>query len=169
MFSSIVYEVKRGIAHIALNSPPRNIISEGMAQELREACFLAKEDEGVKVVVITGTGEAFCCGSELKRRVEEQKLTREKLVPVISRFGVCEAISGIDCPVVAAINGDALGAGLEVALSCDIRIASQGARFGFPDIGVGLLPLDGGTQRLPRIVGRGRGLEMILTGGLIDI
>ena len=100
--------------------------------------------------MLTGAGnKTFCKGSELEKS------------------GAAAAIAGIDRPVIAAINGDALGQGLELALSCDIRLASDKAIFGFPQVAQGLIPSDGGTQRLPRIVGRGKALELILTAETI--
>jgi enoyl-CoA hydratase len=123
------------------------------------------------VVVITGAGEkAFCRGNEL-----EQAQTGKTVETALAKFketgtgfNVASAIASIDRPVIAAINGDALGQGLELALSCDVRLAAQSARFGFPQVASGLMPRDGGTQWLPRIIGKGKALELILTGEIID-
>jgi enoyl-CoA hydratase len=123
------------------------------------------------VVVITGAGQhAFCRGNEMEQaqtgKTVETALA--KLKETGTGFNVASAIAGIDRPVIAAINGDALGQGLELALSCDVRLAAQSARFGFPQVASGLIPRDGGTQRLPRIIGKGKALELILTGKIID-
>ena len=106
------------------------------------------------MVVLTGAGEGFSIGSDPHQDRET--------------MGAAQAIASIDHPVIAAINGDALGKGLELALSSDVRLASENATFGFPESSLGLIPMDGGTQRLPRIVGRGKAMEMILIAETID-
>ncbi len=149
-YSTIVYSQKDHIACVALSRPDEgNTVNSLMSQELGEVCDRINQDDGVYVVVITGAGGTFCAGGE-----------------DISG-GPAVAIAGIDRPVIAAINGDALGEGLEIALSCDIRLASNNARLGLPQVTRGRIPLDGGTQRLPRIVGRGKALELLLTGDII--
>lgn len=154
-YITIIYTKEGHIGRIILNRPEaNNAINLPLAQELEEACREINQDADIHVVVITGAGDkTFCCGSE----------------PDLSgRLSVATAVAGIDRPVIAAINGDAMGQGLELALSCDIRVASSGARFGFPEVGMGLIPMDGGTQRLPRIVGRTKALELVLTSGTIN-
>ena len=153
-YSTIIYAKEDHVARITLNRPEAgNAINQQLARELEDACLEANQDEEIYVVVISGAGEgAFCCGSELEPQ----------------ESSVALAVAGIDRPVIAAINGDALGQGLALALSCDIRVASDRARFGFPEVGRGLIPMDGGTQRLPRIVGRTKALEIILTAETIN-
>ena len=113
--------------------------------------FMNQDDE-IYVVVITGAGDrVFCGGGELE----------------LSLCGVAAAVASIDRPVIAAINGDALGQGLELALSCDIRLASDKAQFGLPQVASGVIPMDGGTQRLPRLIGKGKALELILNAEII--
>jgi len=155
-YTTIIYTKKDHIAQITLNRPEvGNIINQQLAQELEGVCRAINQDDDVYVVLLTGAGEGvFCRGSELE--------------PGSPRYNVATAIASIDRPVIAAINGDALGQGLELALSCDIRLASNRARFGFPQVAQGLIPMDGGTQRLPRIVGKGKALELILTAETID-
>lgn len=155
-YTTIIYAKKDHIAQIILNRPEaNNVINRKLAQEMEDVCLAINQDDDVYVVVITGAGDgAFCGGSELE--------------PGSSKYSVATAIASIDQPVIAAIKGDALGQGLELALSCDIRLASQRARFGFPQVAQGLIPMDGGTQRLPRIVGKGKALELILTAETID-
>jgi enoyl-CoA hydratase len=154
-YSTVIYTKKDHIGYITLNRPEAgNIINLKLAQELEDVCRQINQDEDVYVVTLTGAGdEAFCSGNELQK----------------SGIGyrTATAIASIDRPVIAAINGDAVGQGLELALSCDIRLASDKANFGFPQVAEGLIPFDGGTQRLPRIVGRGKALELILTAETI--
>jgi enoyl-CoA hydratase len=154
-YSTIIYTSEDHIASITLNRPEAgNSLNLEMAQELAEVCRLANQDEAVYVVTVTGSGDAFCSFGDGEPG---------DLPPCHP----AAAIASIEKPVIAAINGDALGPGLELALSCDIRLASDKAKFGFPEVARGLIPAEGGTQRLPRIVGRGKALEMILTAGTI--
>ena len=148
-YSAILYSKRRHVATITLNRPEAdNAIDRQLADELTEACREVRGDDDVRVVVLTGAGDkAFSVGGE--------------------SAGVASAIGSLEQPVIAAINGDALGQGLELALACDIRLASNRARFGLPEVASGVIPSDGGTQRLPRIVGRGKALEMVLTAELI--
>jgi enoyl-CoA hydratase len=153
--STVIYTKKDHIGYITLNRPEAgNTINLKLAQELEDVCRRINQDEDVYVVILTGAGnKAFCSGSELEKSG--------------ARYSVATAIASVEKPVIAAINGDALGQGLELALSCDIRLASDKARFGFPQVAQGVIPFDGGTQRLPRIVGRGKALELILTAEII--
>lgn len=164
MTSVISFARKERVGYITLDrQKEKNIISQQMAQEMEEICSRINQDEGVYVAVITGAGEVFCAGGEYEQSPGADVAAEKSLFCSAAR-----AIAGLNCPVIAAINGDALGQGLELALACDIRLASDTARFGLPQVGKGLIPGDGGTQRLPRIVGKGKALEMVLTGGLID-
>ena len=157
-YTSLIYTKEDHIARITLNRPEvGNAINQQLARELEDAGCDINRDDDIYVAIIAGTGEgAFCCGSDPESPGSG------------NRYSVAKAVAGVDRPVIAAINGDALGQGLELALSCDIRLASSRARFGFPEVGVGLIPVDGGTQRLPRIVGRAKALELILTAGTIS-
>jgi len=167
-YSSIIYTKEAHIARITLNrAESGNVIDRQLAQELAETCLGIKQDDEIFVVTITGAGEkAFSGGSELEKSVPQDS-TPEKSVKT-DEVSVAASIAAIDRPVIAAINGDALGQGLELALSCDIRIATENAHFGFPQVALGLMPMDGGTQRLPRIVGKGKALELIFTAETID-
>lgn len=144
---------KGAVAYLTLIRPTLGV---AFARELADACEAIAADTGVRVVLLSAEGEVFSTGWDS---------------PATARaspgdpFG---SLADLSCPVVCALNGDVLGAGLELALACDVRIAAEGARFGLPDIAIGLLPMAGGTQRLPRLVGKGRTLEMILTGEPID-
>ncbi len=155
-YATIIYTREDHVARLSLNRPEAgNAINQRLAQELADACLEINQDDDIYVAVITGAGDgAFCHGSEIE--------------PQEQRHSAAAAIASLDRPVIAAINGDALGAGLELALSCDVRLASDTARFGFPEVGMGLIPMDGGTQRLPRIVGRAKALELILAAETIS-
>jgi enoyl-CoA hydratase len=154
--STVIYNKKDHIANITLNRPEAgNSVNLKLAQELEDVCRRINQDDDIYVVTLTGAGDkAFCSGSELEKSG--------------SRYGVATAIASIEKPVIAAINGDALGQGLELALGCDIRLTSDKAKFGFPQVARGLIPFDGGTQRLPRIIDRGKALELILTAETIS-
>ena len=155
LHSTVDYTQKDHIAVIKLNRPEaKNLINLQLAQELEETCARINQADDIYVAIVTGAGDAFCIGGELE-------LAEHQLHPAA-------AIAGINCPVIAAINGDALDQGLELALSCDIRIAADKAHFGLSQVAQGLIPMDGGTQRLPCIVGRGKATELLLTAEKID-
>lgn len=149
-YKAIRYTKNDHVGWIRLYRPRAgNRLNQQMAQELADICTQVNRDEDIYVAIVTGAGKTFCIGGDYQ--------PAESLSP-------SGAIAGIGCPVIAAINGDAFGQGLELALACDIRLASNTARFGLPQITSGLIPMDGGTQRLPRIIGKGKALELILTG-----
>lgn len=153
-YTDILFSSEAHIARITLNRPDAgNAINERMTGELADACLQINEDNSIYVLIVTGSGDIFCKGGASGTESARQP---------------AGAIAAIECPVIAAVNGDALGQGLEIALSCDIRIASEKARFGLPQVAGGLIPADGGTQRLPRIVGRGKALEMLLTAETVN-
>ena len=154
-YSAVIYTKKDHIGSITLNRPEAgNSLNLKLAQELEALCLKVNQDDDIYVITITGAGnKTFCNGSEFEKSG--------------TRYNVATAIASIQKPVIAAINGDALGQGLELALSCDIRLSSDKAKFGFPEVAQGLIPFDGGTQRLPRIVGRGKALELVLSAEII--
>lgn len=154
----ITFRIARGIATVTLNRPrANNALNTTMAQELADAGAAIDQNEGVRVVIVTGAGKVFSADTDLSRQGGSP----------LPRFSPADALSRIRCPVIAAINGDAIGQGLELALAADIRIAARTARLGLNHIKSGLIPWDGGTQRLPRLVGRAKALEMLLTGELL--
>ncbi|MDD5038826.1 MAG: enoyl-CoA hydratase-related protein [Dehalococcoidales bacterium] len=170
---AVLHTKKSHIAHITLNRPETgNIINRQLAQELEDTCHRINQDSDIYVVVITGAGDrVFCGGSELEQLIQAGNTSGgslPKLTDVRVECGVTTAIANIDRPVIAAINGDAIGQGLELALSCDIRLASDRARFSLPQVASGLIPMSGGTQRLPRLIDRGKALELILTAESIS-
>ncbi len=169
-YKTIIYTQRYHVAHLTLNRPKTdNIINWQLAQEMEEVCCKVNQDDNIYVVVITGAGsKAFCGGGELKGLVQGGGTVSNSRPLALAGTKAVTSVAGIDRPVIAAINGDALGVGLEVALSCDIRLASQQARFGFPEVASGLIPMCGGTQRLPRVIGKAKALELILAAETIS-
>jgi len=167
-FKYIIYEKSEGIATITLNRPEAlNAFSKEVVNEVLQALEDVKTDGNVRVVVLTGVGEkAFSAGADIK---EMKRFTALK-ARALSLMGekLCSALENLEKPVVAAINGYALGGGLEVAMSCDLRIASERARMGQTEINIGLIPGWGGTQRLTRLIGRTKAKELVFTGKMID-
>lgn len=159
-YHSIIYQVARGIATITLNRPrANNTINVSLAQELADTCSFISQDDSVRVVILTGAGKVFSAGTDLS--------PGRRASPASTLPRAADTLSRLRCPVIAAINGDATGQGLELALAADIRIAAETARLGLPHIASGIIPWDGGTQRLPRLIGRARALEMLLTGAVV--
>lgn len=144
-----------------------NRLDAATIRELEAACGTVADEPAVRAVVLTGQGAVFSEGwdpSSLRAgAASPDEGRRERLLG--HAFGF---LAKLPCPVVAAVNGDALSGGLELALACDVRIAAEEARFGFPELDLGIIPLAGGTQRLARLVGRGKALEMLLTAQPID-
>jgi enoyl-CoA hydratase/carnithine racemase len=159
---------KRGtVAWLQLCSPASgNCLTPDMDKEIAAFCASAEEDEQVSLLVLAGSADVFCRGLDY---VTEGGTPVAQAIRV--QFGALhspKALAAITKPTLAALNGDALGVGLEMALACDLRISITGAHFGFPQIADGLMPFGGGTQRLPRIIGQAKALELILIGELID-
>src|SRR5688572_20515948 len=162
------YETRGSIAVITVNRPDKlNALNADTVGELLEAARRAATDDAVRAVILTGAGEkSFVAGADI---AELAKMTPLSGIDV-SRQGqdTLRFLETMRKPVNAAVNGFALGGGLELALACHIRIASENAKFGLPEVKLGIIPGYGGTIRLPRVVGRGRALELILTGEMID-
>ncbi|MFH1003035.1 MAG: enoyl-CoA hydratase/isomerase family protein [Chloroflexota bacterium] len=160
---TLVLEKREQVAYLTFNRPDvLNAINETLMAEMKQALAEIDHDAAVRVVIITGAGKAFMAGADIA--------VLAKLTPLeVDRWNHLlidnwSAVEKLRQPVIAAINGYALGGGLELALACDIRVASEKARLGLPEVKLGLIPGTGGPQRLSRLVGRGRALEMILTG-----
>lgn len=153
-----------GFAWVTVDRPEAlNALSRGLVSELLEAFAWLRDDRAVRAVLLTGAGEkAFIAGADIAELAKETPETARE--NSLRGHAMCRAIEECGKPVVAAVNGFALGGGCEVALACHIRIASENALFGLPEVGLGIIPGYGGTQRLPRIVGRGLAAELIVTG-----
>ena len=168
MYKTLIYEKKGSIGFLTVNRPDKlNALSNELIQELDNLLDEVEDDESLRVLVVTGAGEkAFVAGADIQELVERDASLGRKVSR--KRQTVFSRIENLPIPVIAAVNGYALGGGLELALACSIRISSDNAQFGAPEVKLGIIPGDGGTQRLPRLVGLGRAMEMILTGDFID-
>jgi len=165
---NVLYEKKGGIAYVTLNRPKvLNALNTPTWKDLRAAFQDARDDVAVRGVILTGAGDkAFIAGADIGELAQVTAVGAEQS----SRFGqeVLDLVENLGKPVIAAVNGFALGGGCETAMACTIRIAVENAKFGQPEIRLGLVPGGGGTQRLPRLVGKGRALQLILTGEMIS-
>ena len=167
MFQHLIYEVKDGIAYITVNRPKSlNALNIEVLDELYEAFTTVNQDPKVRVAILTGEGKAFVAGADISEMVSLSTL--EGRAMMIKGQNVMNLIEHIDKPVIGAINGFALGGGCELAMACDIRIASEKAKFGQPEVNLGIIPGFGGTQRLPRLVGKGMGKYLLMTAEMID-
>jgi enoyl-CoA hydratase/carnithine racemase len=167
-FENLLYEKRDRIAYATLNRPKvLNALNTPTWADLHAAFSDAQADPSILGVILTGAGDkAFIAGADISELAHLAPFEAEKS----SRFGqvVLDLIETLGKPVVAAVNGFALGGGCETAMACTLRIAVETARFGQPEVKLGLLPGGGGTQRLPRLIGKGRALQLILTGEIID-
>ena len=168
LLTNVLYETKGPIAYVTVNRPEvLNALDSDTWGDLERAFEEALEDPAVRGVILTGAGEkAFIAGADISELAEITAVEAQKS----SHFGqsVLDLIENLGKPVIAAVNGFALGGGCETAMACTIRIASEKAKFGQPEVALGLLPGGGGTQRLPRLVGKGRALQLILSGEIIS-
>jgi enoyl-CoA hydratase/carnithine racemase len=167
-FETLIYEKSDSIAYVTLNRPQvLNIYNIQMRDDLYQVLHAIRDDPEVKVAIFKGAGEkAFCAGADLS-----EFLTAPS--PIVARQvrwtrDVWGLFLSIPQPLIAAVHGFVLGSGIEIALCCDIRIASEDARFGLPEVGLGIIPAAGGTQTLPRTVGRSKALEMLLTNKWVN-
>ena len=164
---NVLYEKRDGIAYVTLNRPKvLNALNQRTWQDLRAAFEDARDDATVRGVILTGAGDkAFIAGADISEIAHITAVDAERS----SRYGqdVLTLIENLAKPVIAAVNGFALGGGCETAMACTIRVASEHARFGQPEVTLGIIPGGGGTQRLPRLVGKGRALQIILSGTMI--
>jgi enoyl-CoA hydratase len=167
-FDTLLLEVdEQGIALLTVNRPDKlNALNATVLNELEKASDDLRKDENVRVVILTGAGEkAFVAGADIKELNSLDRSTGEKLS--LRGQEVFSLFENLGKPVIALVNGYALGGGAELAMACHIRIATENAVFGLPEVGLGLIPGYGGTQRLPRLVGFSKAMELILTGGQV--
>ena len=166
-FETLLVEQDAGIVTIKINRPPVNALSKAVHDDLSALLDQIRVDSSVRVVILTGGGDrAFVAGADIREINELDGVQAEAWVQDWHHLFI--GLERMAQPVIAAINGVALGGGCELAMACDIRIAAEHASFGQPEINLGIIPGFGGTQRLPRIIGRGRALEMLMTGDAID-
>ena len=167
-FRTLIYEKRNGIAYITLNRPENlNVYNIQMRDDLYEVLTAVKEDRDVRVGIFQGAGErAFCAGADLSEFLTAPPPVRARQV----RFqrDIWGLFLSLSQPLIAAVQGYAIGSGVEIALCCDIRIAAEDARFRLPELGLGIIPAAGGTQTLPRVVGRSRALEILLMNRWVD-
>lgn len=167
-FQNLLYEKKGAIAYVTLNRPKvLNALNQAVFAELKAAFEGVRDDAAVRGVILTGSGDkAFAAGADIAEMststgVQAEESTRHAQA-------VTELIENLGKPVIAAVNGFALGGGCELAMACTIRIAAETAKFGQPEVKLGIMPGAGGTQRLPRLIGKGRALQLILSGEIIS-
>jgi enoyl-CoA hydratase len=166
---NILIEKQDALATITINRPTKlNALNKATIQELHDAFKTLNEDKSVKAIIITGSGEkAFVAGADISEfahfSVEEGGRLAAEGQALLFDF-----VQNLNTPVIAAVNGFALGGGLELAMSCHFRVASDNAKMGLPEVTLGVIPGYGGTQRLAQLVGKGRAMEMIMTAGMID-
>ena len=164
-YENILLEKEEAIAIVKLNRPKVfNALSHALIGELVNAFEQLDKDSSVKAIVLTGSDRAFAAGADIKEMSQESSVS----IMLKDQFATWDKIRLVKKPVIAAVSGFALGGGLELMMNCDIVIASENAKFGQPEINLGIIPGAGGTQRLTRLVGKHKAMEMILTGEMIS-
>jgi enoyl-CoA hydratase len=168
-FENILIEKKDSLAKITINRPKKlNALNKATIIELNEAFEELEDDANIRVIILTGSGEkAFVAGADISEFADFSVDEGTRL----SKLGhdtLFDYVENLSTPVIAAVNGFALGGGLELAMSCHFRIASDNAKMGLPEVSLGVIPGYGGTQRLPQLVGKGKAMEMIMTAGMIS-
>lgn len=168
-YNNIVVEEENSIATITINRPKKlNALNKETIQELHDAFKALNKAKEVKAIILTGSGEkAFVAGADISEFANFSEKEGAKLAAK-GHKQLFDFVEKLSTPVIAAVNGFALGGGLELAMACHFRVASDTARMGLPEVSLGVIPGYGGTQRLPQLIGKGRALEMIMTAGMID-
>ncbi|MDG2193466.1 MAG: enoyl-CoA hydratase-related protein [Polaribacter sp.] len=167
-FENVLTSVENGLATITINRPKKlNALNKATIEELHTAFEMLAADSAVKVIILTGSGEkAFVAGADISEfahfSVDEGGSLAAKGQKMLFDF-----VENLSTPVIAAVNGFALGGGLELAMACHFRIASDNAKMGLPEVSLGVIPGYGGTQRLPQLIGKGRAMELVMTAGMI--
>jgi enoyl-CoA hydratase len=168
MYNTLLLDIENNICTITINRPDKmNALNKAVFDELNSALDEVYSNKSIRSVIITGAGSrAFVAGADIS---ELKELSREEAI-VLARRGQATFLRIEQCPkpIVAAVNGFALGGGCEMAMACHFRVASEAAKFGQPEVNLGLLPGYGGTQRLTQLIGKGRAIELLISGGMID-
>jgi enoyl-CoA hydratase len=167
-FKNILVEKEDGSGIVEINRPKKlNALNQETIGDLHEAFKTLDQDDQVRAIIITGSGEkAFVAGADISE-FADFRTDQGRELSFEGQKSLFDFVENLQTPVIAAINGFALGGGLELAMACHIRVASDTARMGLPEVSLGLIPGYGGTQRLPQLVGKGKALELIMTGGMI--
>src|SRR5580700_5676933 len=167
-FQNIKFEKKNQIAYVTIDRPKvLNALNMATMQELKQAFAAIKDDAEVRVVILTGAGEkAFVAGADISELAQQSPISAKEYTH--RGQAIIDSIEDLGKPVIACINGFALGGGCELAMACTMRLASENAKLGQPEVKLGLLPGYGGTQRLPRLVGKGIAMQLVLTGEMIS-
>ena len=164
-FENVIVEKDGALAVITLNRPQSlNALSYGLVKDLSLAMQQLDQDDEIRVMIVTGGTKVFAAGADIKEMAELGPFDR----PVLERLSFRDQINKIKKPVIAAVSGFALGGGCELAMSCDIIVASESARFGQPEVNLGIIPGSGGTQRLTHVLGKFRAMELVLTGDFLN-
>jgi len=168
-YNNILSEFNNGIITITINRPSKlNALNRETINELHQAFKTADEDKTTKVIIITGSGEkAFVAGADISEFADYSVAEGSDLASEGQAL-LFDFVANLSTPVIAAVNGFALGGGLELAMAAHFRIASDNAKMGLPEVSLGVIPGYGGTQRLPQLIGKGRAMEMIMTAGMIN-
>jgi enoyl-CoA hydratase len=168
-FENILVAIDNGIGQVTINRPSKlNALNKATILELHDAFESLENNAAVRVIIVTGEGEkAFVAGADISEFAEFSVEEGAQLAAQGQEL-LFDFVEKLKTPVIAAVNGFALGGGLELAMSCHFRVASDNAKMGLPEVSLGVIPGYGGTQRLPQLVGKGRAMEMIMTAGMID-
>ncbi len=167
-FENLILEIEDYLATVIINRPKKlNALNKATISELHDALAALEADSDIKVIIITGSGEkAFVAGADIAEFAHYSEEQGEELAAHGQKI-LFDFIENLSKPVIAAVNGFALGGGLELALACHFRVASDNARMGLPEVSLGVIPGYGGTQRLPKLIGKGKAMELIMTAGMI--
>lgn len=168
-YENILTAFQNSITTITINRPTKlNALNKATIKELHNAFKNAENDKNTKVIIVTGSGEkAFVAGADISEFADFNSKKGKKLAKKGQEL-LFNFVENLSTPVIAAVNGFALGGGLELAIACHFRVASDNAKMGLPEVSLGVIPGYGGTQRLPQLIGKGRAMELIMTAGMVD-
>lgn len=167
--NNVIIEQDEKIGYITIDRPKKlNALNKETIEELHDAFEELDQDDDIRVIILTGSGDkAFVAGADISE-FSDFDVTQGTKLARAGQKNLFDFVCNLSTPVIAAVNGFALGGGLELAMACHIRVCSEQARMGLPEVSLGLIPGYGGTQRLPQLVGKGKAMEMVMTGGMID-